>query len=201
VTPLDSEFGLVLGYDWFTHYNPLVDWSNSSISFRTNPDPDPESLVPSRDPDSPLPPPISSNPDIPLPSVMLLNAVSFQRAVKQAGSVVYRLSINSSVDLRAAGPTADPPDLSAIPPKYHEFADMFSKSKSNTFPPHRSYDLKIELEDGTSPPLGPIYSLSATELDALCTFIDENLNFGFIRPSKSPHGAPVLFVKKKDGSL
>jgi len=61
--------------------------------------------------------------------------------------------------------------------------------------------LKIELEEGTSPPLGTLYSLSPVELSALRTFIDENLNTGFIRPASSSHAAPVLFVKKKDGSL
>ena len=46
-----------------------------------------------------------------------------------------------------------------------------------------------------------MYSLSAKETEALREFIDEHLNIGFIRPSHSSHGAPVLFVRKKDGSL
>ena len=52
-----------------------------------------------------------------------------------------------------------------------------------------------------SPPYGPIYSLSPVELEALSDFLKENLRKGFIRPSTSPPGAPILFVKKKDGSL
>lgn len=46
-----------------------------------------------------------------------------------------------------------------------------------------------------------MYSLSPSELEALRIFIDENVRSGFIKPSNSPHGAPILFVKKKDGSL
>ena len=46
-----------------------------------------------------------------------------------------------------------------------------------------------------------LYTLSASELEALKEFIEENLNMGFIQPTSSPHGAPVLFVKKKNGSL
>ena len=61
--------------------------------------------------------------------------------------------------------------------------------------------MKIDLEEGTSPPLGTLYSLSPVELSALRTFINENLNTGFIRPTASSHAAPVLFIKKKDGSL
>jgi len=61
--------------------------------------------------------------------------------------------------------------------------------------------LKIEIEDGAKPPLGPIYPLSESELVALREFINEHLAMGFICSSKSPFGAPVLFIKKKDGSL
>jgi len=46
-----------------------------------------------------------------------------------------------------------------------------------------------------------LYSLSASEQEALKEFIEENLNTGFIQLTSSLHGAPVLFVKKKDGSL
>ena len=48
---------------------------------------------------------------------------------------------------------------------------------------------------------GPVYPLSQSELGALCEFIDEHLNMGFICPSNSLFGAPVLFIKKKDSSL
>jgi len=92
-------------------------------------------------------------------------------------------------------------DLSAVPQEYHEFADIFSKSKANTLAPHREYNLKIKLKEGTHPPLGTLYSLSPFELEALQTFLDEHLASGFICPSSSSHAAPVLFVWKKDGSL
>ncbi len=78
---------------------------------------------------------------------------------------------------------------------------MYSVTLSPKLPEHRLYDLKINIEEGTSPPLGPIYSLSESELKALREFIDDNLRSGFITPSRSPHGAPVLFVKKKTGEL
>ena len=79
--------------------------------------------------------------------------------------------------------------------------DVFSKAKASELPPHCDYDLKINLEEGTSPPLGTLYLLSPVELSALWTFIDENLGTRFICPTASSHAALVLFVKKKDGSL
>ena len=61
--------------------------------------------------------------------------------------------------------------------------------------------MKIDVDESAKPPLGPIYPLSQSKVGALCDFIDEHLAMGFIRPSNSLFGVPVLFVKKKDGSL
>ncbi len=94
-----------------------------------------------------------------------------------------------------------PPDMTDVPAEYHNFADVFSDSLSEKLPKHRPYNLKINIEEGMSSPLGPIYSLSESELKALCEFIDNNLRSRFITPSHSPHGALVLFVKKKTSEL
>src|SRR3979490_1132433 len=94
-----------------------------------------------------------------------------------------------------------PVDLENIPKEYHDFADVFSKAKAETLGPHRPYDLKITLEDGTKMPHPPLYSLSTSELEALHTFLNEHLNMGFIRSSMSSHAAPILFICKKNSSL
>jgi hypothetical protein len=88
-----------------------------------------------------------------------------------------------------------------IPPEYHKFLPLFSEAKANKLPPHCPYDYWIPLKEGFTPPFGPIYSLSRTELEALKKWLDENLSKGFIHASSSPAGAPILFVKKSDGSL
>ena len=120
---------------------------------------------------------------------------------KLLGSHNFELCLHSS-DIQAnSAKLAETPDLSNILSEYHEFANVFSMTKAEILPPHRPYDLKINLEEGAQPPVGPIYSLSASEQEALKEFIEENLNMGFIRPTSSSHGAPVLFVKKKDSSL
>jgi len=78
---------------------------------------------------------------------------------------------------------------------------VISRSKGTTLPPRRTYDHKDRKEDGATPPFGLIYSLSKVEQLALCEFLDDDLANHFIRPSQLPSGVPILFVKKKDGSL
>jgi len=75
---------------------------------------------------------------------------------------------------------AKTPDLSNVPSEYYKFADVFSKTKAETLSPHHPYDLKINLKEGAQPPVGPIYSLSASEQEALKKFIEKNLNTSFI---------------------
>src|SRR5258708_17453482 len=91
--------------------------------------------------------------------------------------------------------------MGGIPVEYHEFHKVFSGTKGNTPPPHQPYNLQISLEEGAKPFHRPKYSLSPPELTALQEFLEEHTWNSFIRPTKSPWGAPVLFVKKKDGSL
>ncbi|MBW0484895.1 hypothetical protein O181_024610 [Austropuccinia psidii MF-1] len=90
--------------------------------------------------------------------------------------------------------------LKLVPPSYHHYLDVFSKVKAEKLPPYHACDHHIKLE-GLLPPIGVIYSLSNNESETLWAYISENLEKVFIRPSSSSTGAPVLFVKKKDGGL
>lgn len=88
-----------------------------------------------------------------------------------------------------------------VPPQYHNFLDVFSLGEAKELPPHRPYDIRIETEGDSMPPIGKLYNMSEVELKSLKEYIDNMLGKGFIHSSSSPAGAPVLFVKKKDGSL
>ena len=76
---------------------------------------------------------------------------------------------------------------------------IYNGETANALPPHRSYDHAIDLKDGEQPPWGPIYALSEKELSVLKDYLKEMLDSGKIRPSKSPAGAPILFVPKPHG--
>jgi hypothetical protein len=208
VTRLDSSTSAVLGYNWLTQHNPLIDWVTGHISFRPRTSEalaTPASTASPAVPQSPAPaqPALAATTTVtPLPHVSLINATAFLRATKLPGSVQFTLNLNDPSASASSASLEEPPDdWNNIPEQYREFADVFSKMKADKLAPHRPYDLTINLEEGAQPPVGCIYSLSKVELEALRAFVDENLAIGFIRPSSSPHGAPVLFVKKKDGSL
>ena len=81
------------------------------------------------------------------------------------------------------------------------YRDVFPDELPAGLPPSREVDHKIELVPGSSPPSRGLIRLSASELVELKKQLDELLKAGFIRPSKSPFGAPILFVKKKTGEM
>ena len=84
--------------------------------------------------------------------------------------------------------------------KLREFPDVFPEELPRV-PPEREVDLSIEVVQGTTPISRTPYRMAPTELKELKTQLQELLDKGFIRPSISPWGAPVLLVKKKDGTL
>ncbi|GJZ20751.1 putative reverse transcriptase domain-containing protein [Tanacetum coccineum] len=68
-------------------------------------------------------------------------------------------------------------------------------------PPMQQVEFQIDFVPGAAPVARTPYRLAPTELQELSTQLQELSDKGFIRPSSSPWGAPVLFVKKKDGSF
>ena len=77
---------------------------------------------------------------------------------------------------------------------------MFPKDLPS-FPSHRELEFGIELLTGSAPIFKPPYRIAPVELKELKTQLQDLVDKGFIRPSISPWGDPVLFVKKKDGTM
>jgi hypothetical protein len=218
-TRLDSSVSLALGHDWLHARNPIIDWKAGRLVPRASADiqkdvadtPDSSPILADAGQALPLPlTPCSADDPVPKrPHVSLIGAAAFLQLAYDSPILVGSMSAAKPREptSAASGTTGTTPDaaveddLSHIPACYHDFADVFSKAKANVLPPHRPYDHTIDLEPESTIPYGPIYRLSEIELAALRDFIEEYTAKGFIRPSKSPAGAPILFVKKKDGSL
>ncbi|KAA0060864.1 retrotransposon protein, putative, Ty3-gypsy sub-class [Cucumis melo var. makuwa] len=85
-------------------------------------------------------------------------------------------------------------------PVAKEFLDVFPDDLSG-LPPDREIEFTIELLPGTTPISQAPYRMAPSELKELKMQLQELVDKGYIRPSVSPWGAPVLFVKKKDAAL
>ena len=92
-----------------------------------------------------------------------------------------------------------PPQIRAV---IEEFDDVFPQDLPLGLPPLRQgHEFKIDLEDDVAPVHRPLYKMSPLELDEAKKQVESMLEHGFVKPSDSPYGAPVLFIPKKDGSL
>ncbi|GJZ56996.1 putative reverse transcriptase domain-containing protein [Tanacetum coccineum] len=85
-------------------------------------------------------------------------------------------------------------------PVVKEFSDVFPEDLPG-LPPVRQVEFQIDLIPGAAPVARTPYRLAPSEMQELSNQLQELTDRGFIRPSTSPWGAPVLFVKKKDGSF
>src|ERR1700730_17030009 len=139
------------------------------------------------------------------PKVSFVNAAAFARACRLRGSQTFGMTLSSKMARSASASynalDTTQQDLLSVPEEYRGYSDVCSKKKADPGTARRAYDLKINLVEGAEPPPGAVYSLSQSELRELREFLDEHLRIGFIHPSRSPHGAPVLFMWKKNGNL
>jgi hypothetical protein len=83
----------------------------------------------------------------------------------------------------------------------HTYADVFSETAFDSLPERCKWDHAIELEREPSPGFRKVYPMTLIEQTEMDAFLEEALATGRIRQSKSPLGALVFFIKKKDGKL
>ncbi|KAF8222524.1 hypothetical protein L208DRAFT_1222699, partial [Tricholoma matsutake] len=146
VTSLNSSCSTILGHNWLKQYNPLIDWSSSQLAFRSADHRGPAPLMSPLSPnllveildsstlsESPIPPKFTP------PNISFINAAAYVHASKLPGAVAFQMTfVPEGLSARSAH-SANSSDFSEIPPEYHEFADVFNKTKADTLPLHRSY--------------------------------------------------------------
>ena len=180
---------VILGLSWLDRYNPDIDGKKRKVEFKLEKieSPNMQKLeFPSH-----LIPKVYQSIVTPKTSILMIGARAFVKAAKQG--TTYMIYANSIIESNEKpGRLLD---------QCKEYQDVFEKKNADMLPQHRPYNCGIDLQKGTQPPFGSIFSLSQNELPALREYLDKNLAKNFIRHLKSPEGVPILFVKKKDGSL
>ncbi|KAA0039169.1 pol protein [Cucumis melo var. makuwa] len=167
------DFDVILGMDWLAANHASIDCSRKEVAFN--------------------PPSMASFKFKGEGSRSLPQVISAIRASKLLSQGTWGI-LASVVDTREV-------DVSlSSEPVVRDYPDVFPEELPG-LPPHREVEFAIELEPGTVPISRAPYRMAPAELKELKVQLQELLDKGFIRPSVSPWGAPVLFVKKKDGSM
>jgi len=86
-----------------------------------------------------------------------------------------------------------------LPKPYWQYKELFEERKAQMLAPRRTFDHGINLKEGAEPPWGPIYPMSAHQMNQLDKYLKEMLAAGKIADSESPYGTPIVFVQKPDG--
>uniref|UniRef100_A0A2N9EM84 Reverse transcriptase n=1 Tax=Fagus sylvatica TaxID=28930 RepID=A0A2N9EM84_FAGSY len=167
------DFDVILGMNWLAAYHASVDCFEKEVVFR------PPGELEFRFKGSRLPS---------LPH--MISALRANRLLRKG----CRGFLASVVDLQKKELEIE--DI----PVVREFPDVFPEDLPG-LPPDREVEFSIDLVPGTAPISKAPYRMAPAELKELKGQLEELLDKGFIRPSASPWGAPVLFVKKKDGSM
>ena len=89
-----------------------------------------------------------------------------------------------------------------VPKEYHQFTKLFSEEESKRYPPKRAWDHAIEFKKDAPEAVDcKVYPMNHIEDKAVQKFLNNELEKGYIRESKSPYASSFFFVKKKDGKL
>ena len=167
------EFDVVLGMDCLSRHQAIVDCKMKRVTLRA-PNEDEVTFIGER-------------------SNYLSNVISTAtaRTMVRKRCEAYLAYVIDMVKAR--------PSVSDIP-TVSDFSDMFMEELLG-FPPQRGIEFLIDIVPGATPASITPYRIAPMELKELKLQLQELLKKGFIRPSVSPWGAPMLFVKKKDGTL
>jgi hypothetical protein len=127
----------------------------------------------------------------------VVSALQIKREV-QKQEQLYLALITPAVDNSSDSKPSISDDARAI---INEYKDVFPNDLPSGLPPKRDIDHRIDLVPGQAPPSRPTYRMSQPEMDELKKQLTDLMDKGYVQESKSPYGAPVLFVKKKDGTM
>lgn len=181
---IDTQWDVILGTPWLRRHRVNIDWAANAVSFKYR---DQVVYISSRDRSGHVYP--------------ILSHVQLKRAVAKRGSELFIVNVNAKEDSEAPPSDTVAQDIDhRVQRILMDYSDVLVPDLPDELPPKRAIDHRIETLPDQEPPFKGIYRLSTLELDELKRQLAYLLEKGFIRPSRSPYGAPVLFVRQPDGA-
>lgn len=184
---------VILGIPWLRLHNPLVDWRNHTLQFIRK-----------------------------KCATQCLTTSTVVRGVSEKESIIEYLKktpleepeetttidtihmtdFEDQAETQEIEPvTEERQDIKeAVPEIYHDYLDLFETKEPTGPPKRRIQDHSIPIEENKNPPFEKLRELDERRLKVLKEYLDINLERGWIRRSSSPAGAPICFVRKKDGT-
>lgn len=197
VVPRMATYDIILGLPWFKKRDVRLNALRSEMEIRSS-----GTQVRNRAKAKDY---VYDDDDYDMAAISAASFHSIARGKQRKSMEVFSASLTDINKALAQKIPTDP--RTRLPKHYHEFLDVFDRTKADILPPLRGagVDHTIELNpvDGKEPqvPWGPLYKMSRDELLVLRKTLTEQLDKGFIRVSSSPAAAPVLFVRKPGGGL
>ncbi len=181
ITNIGNE-EIVLGYPWLVAYEPKFNWKYTTID---------ETILPVvlR----------SVNPNQPYHESIIVHTHSEKEEIIQTLEHQCRARTTATeLAIQAQQYTTK----MEVPKEYEDFKKVFSKEESKRYPPKWAWDHAIEFKKDAPDAIDcKIYPQTQEEDKALQKFLTEEVEKGYIRPSKSPYASPFFYIKKKDGKL
>src|SRR6266702_4603983 len=180
---------VILGYPWFTAFEPKIRWREATLEEEYQPvvittinthEPTIESAIRA------------------LETYGLDEEAWEQLLDDEEPHVAIRKTTTASELAQKAMDHTKKTFEQMVPTQYHRHRKVFSEEASHRFPPKRPWDHAIDLLPDAPKTLDcKVYPLALTEGDTLTKFLNEQLEKGYIHPSKSPYASPFFFISKK----
>ncbi len=176
---------VILGYPWLTAFEPIIHWKDTTLDKAYQP------VV------------ISSI----KPETWISATITEEEweELNQESEEPYAILHKTTTALELAQKAMEKMPKTfeqMVPEEYRRHTRTFNEKELHRFPPERTWDHTIDLLPDAPKAINcKIYPMARGEEDSLWEFIKEQLEKGYIQPSKSPYSSPFFFIKKKDGKL
>jgi len=177
---------VILGYPWLTTFQPIIHWKDATLDKACQP-----VVISSIKPG-----------EAQIATTMTEEEwEEINQVDEEPYAILHKMTTASELAQKAMDKTPKTFEQ-MVPKEYRRHTKTFKEEESHQFPPEIMWDHTINLLPDTPKAIDcKIYPMAQGEEDSLQEFIKEQLEKGYIQPSKSPYSSPFFFINKKDGKL